>query len=82
MKLVYALEFDCDIIGVYETREEAMLAGLCKYTEWLNSEVDRHKDNPYPTKQVAEDLSDFFTAGYMEDYIYVNEVPYYGSDNE
>ena len=86
MKYVYVLEVNCDFVGVYESREKAIFEGLHRYIMWLNSQeeyyVNEEEENHYPTKSIIDDLNELVSHGYIEDYIYINEVPFYGSDSE
>jgi len=81
MKKVYMLEVNCEYVGVYDTKEEAMIAGLSKYTIWLEGYANAG-GHEYSKREIIEDLQNFISECYIEDYIYIFELPYYGSDDE
>ena len=75
MKNIYLLEeADISYIAAYDTREKAILGGLAKYVDWLKTLDTNHFDS----EQIVDDLETLTLQGYIEDYIYITEVPYYG----
>ena len=74
MKKVYVLKVTYEYIGVYETKEKAMIEGLSRYTNWLKEYTNACG---YSDKEIVADLQSLISQGYIEDYIYIYEVPYF-----
>lgn len=75
---IYLLEeANTSYVAAYDTREKATLAGLAKYADWLKN-FSREDTNYFDSEQIADDLETLILQGYIEDYVYIVEAPYYG----
>lgn len=62
-------------ILVYMKRKKAIIEGLSKYIDWLKAYTN---ECDYSNREIVEELQSLITLGYIEDYIYIYELPYFG----
>lgn len=55
-----------------------MIEGLSRYTNWLKEYTNACC---YSEKEIVADLQSLITHGYIEDYIYIYEVPYFEGES-